>query len=32
VIDDEVAAAQLRAVGIAIDTPTDAQRRAAASW
>lgn len=31
-IDDEVAASQLAAVGITIDSPTDAQRRAAASW
>ena len=31
-IDDEVAASQLRAAGLAIDTPSDAQRRWAASW
>jgi adenosylhomocysteinase len=31
-IDDEVAASALAAAGIRIDTPTDAQRRAAASW
>ncbi|MFV0307778.1 MAG: adenosylhomocysteinase [Desertimonas sp.] len=30
-IDDEVAASQLRAVGIVLDTPSDAQRRWAAS-
>lgn len=31
-IDDEVAASQLRAAGIVIDTPSEAQRRWAAGW
>lgn len=31
-IDDEVAASQLRAAGIAIDVPSDVQRRWASSW